>query len=67
AGAAGQAIAFCAPDEAEYLREIQKVLGTQIPVAGGEPWQITKSEKPRSQARRRPARKRRRKVVKQAA
>ncbi|MEM1277910.1 MAG: DEAD/DEAH box helicase [Pseudomonadota bacterium] len=67
AGAAGQAIAFCAPDEAEYLRDIQKVLGTQIPVAGGEPWQITKSEKPRSQARRRPARKRRRKMVKQAA
>lgn len=39
AGAEGQAIAFCAPDEAEYLRDIQKVMKLDIPVASGSPWE----------------------------
>ncbi|MEM9044319.1 MAG: DEAD/DEAH box helicase [Pseudomonadota bacterium] len=67
AGAAGEAIAFCAPDEAGYLRDIQKVLGHSIPVVAGEPWQMAKAEKPKSQSRRRPSRNRRRRPVKQAA
>ncbi|MEO1732729.1 MAG: DEAD/DEAH box helicase, partial [Pseudomonadota bacterium] len=39
AGAEGQAIAFCAPDEMDELRAIEKVLKRSIPVAGGRPWQ----------------------------
>ncbi len=39
AGAEGQAVAFCAPDEAEYLRDIQKVMKLDIPVASGTPWE----------------------------
>jgi ATP-dependent RNA helicase RhlE len=39
AGRAGEAIAFCAPDEADYLRAIQKVLKNDIPLASGKPWE----------------------------
>ena len=39
AGAAGQAVAFCAPAEAEALRDIQKVMKLSIPVASGRPWE----------------------------
>ncbi|KMW59457.1 ATP-dependent RNA helicase RhlE [Candidatus Rhodobacter oscarellae] len=39
AGAAGRAVAFCAPGEAEALRAIQKVMKLEIPVASGTPWE----------------------------
>jgi len=39
AGAAGRAIAFCAPDEADALRDIQKVMKLEIPIASGKPWE----------------------------
>jgi len=38
AGADGAAIAFCAEDEMGELRDIQKTLKAEIPVAGGTPW-----------------------------
>jgi len=40
AGRDGAAIAFCAPDEMDELKDIQKVLGTTIPVASGRPWEM---------------------------
>ncbi|MCR8546357.1 DEAD/DEAH box helicase [Salipiger sp. P9] len=36
AGREGEAIAFCAPDEADLLRQIQKLMKIEIPVASGE-------------------------------
>lgn len=51
AGKDGAAIAFCAPDEMGELKDIQKVLGTTIPVASGRPWEVLpdpKSPKPTS-------------------
>jgi ATP-dependent RNA helicase RhlE len=39
AGRAGEAIAFCSPDEVSDLRGIQKVLKKDIPVASGKPWE----------------------------
>ncbi|TRW95919.1 DEAD/DEAH box helicase [Paracoccus sp. M683] len=36
AGREGEAIAFCAPDEADQLRQIQKVMKLEIPVASGK-------------------------------
>ncbi|PIE13951.1 MAG: DEAD/DEAH box helicase [Rhodobacterales bacterium] len=39
AGRDGAAIAFCAPDEIGQLRDIQKVIGTEIPIASGRPWE----------------------------
>ncbi|MFK7753592.1 MAG: DEAD/DEAH box helicase [Sedimentitalea sp.] len=38
AGKDGAAIAFCAPDEMDEFKAIQKTLGTTIPVASGRPW-----------------------------
>ncbi|MEM8729400.1 MAG: DEAD/DEAH box helicase [Pseudomonadota bacterium] len=38
AGREGEAIAFCAPDESDYLRQIQKLMKLDIPVASGTPW-----------------------------
>jgi ATP-dependent RNA helicase RhlE len=40
AGRSGTAIAFCAPDEMGELKDIQKVLGTTIPVASGRAWEV---------------------------
>jgi ATP-dependent RNA helicase RhlE len=37
AGRDGIAIAFCAPDEARLLRDIERLMGVEIKVAGGEP------------------------------
>lgn len=37
AGRDGIAIAFCAPDEARLLRDIEKLMGISIAVASGEP------------------------------
>jgi ATP-dependent RNA helicase RhlE len=39
AGASGRAIAFCSPEETSELRAIQKVLGTELAIAGGTPWE----------------------------
>ncbi|MCV2867691.1 DEAD/DEAH box helicase [Defluviimonas sp. WL0002] len=36
AGREGEAIAFCTPDEADQLRDIQKLMKIEIPVAGGQ-------------------------------
>ncbi|WP_010137933.1 DEAD/DEAH box helicase [Oceanicola sp. S124] len=36
AGREGEAIAFCAPDEGDLLRQIQKLMKIDIPVASGE-------------------------------
>ncbi|PWE56929.1 RNA helicase [Metarhizobium album] len=36
AGRDGIAIAFCAPDETRLLRDIEKLMNIEIPVAGGE-------------------------------
>ena len=35
AGREGEAIAFCAPDEADLLRQIEKVMKIEVPVASG--------------------------------
>jgi ATP-dependent RNA helicase RhlE len=45
AGREGAAIAFCAPDEMGELKDIQKVLGTTIPVASGTPWEAMPGQK----------------------
>ena len=38
AGATGQAIAFCSPDEAEYLLDIERTIALQIPDVREHPW-----------------------------
>ncbi|PWR01699.1 DEAD/DEAH box helicase [Meridianimarinicoccus roseus] len=50
AGADGAAIAFCAPDEMGELRDIQKTMKADIPVAGGTPW-IVAGDKARQPVR----------------
>ncbi len=49
AGAEGQAVAFCSPDEMSELQAIQKVMKRDIPVASGRPWQElgAKPERPK--------------------
>ncbi len=39
AGRDGTAVAYCAPEEMSELRAIQKVMGRDIHVAGGEAWE----------------------------
>ncbi|SDN32129.1 ATP-dependent RNA helicase RhlE [Lutimaribacter pacificus] len=39
AGRDGRAIAFCAPEEMGELKDIQKVMKRDIPVASGTPWE----------------------------
>jgi ATP-dependent RNA helicase RhlE len=39
AGKDGAAIAFCAPDEMDQLKDIQKVLKMAIPIVSGRPWE----------------------------
>ncbi|MGX9350537.1 DEAD/DEAH box helicase [Shimia sp. W99] len=39
AGMDGAAVAFCAPDEVEELKAIQKVMKLDIPVASGRAWE----------------------------
>ena len=34
----GKAIAFCSPDEAEYLLDIEKTIAMQIPDLREQPW-----------------------------
>ncbi|MEM7190716.1 MAG: DEAD/DEAH box helicase [Pseudomonadota bacterium] len=38
AGRDGEAIALCAPEEANLIRQIHKAMKAEIPVASGEPW-----------------------------
>ncbi len=47
AGADGMAVAFCAPDEAGNLRDIQRTMKLDIPVASGTPWAPHEEEKPK--------------------
>ena len=59
AGADGQAIAFCAPAEADALRAIEKLLGKPLPVLGGEaPAAPVRSPRTKKQAARPPSRSR---------
>jgi len=39
AGKDGEAIAFCAPDEMDQLKDIQKVMKLRIPVVSGRAWE----------------------------
>lgn len=39
AGADGAAVAFCAPDEMDELKAIEKAMGRSIPIASGRPWE----------------------------
>lgn len=40
AGKDGAAVAFCAPDEMDLLKDIQKVMKISIPVLSGRPWEV---------------------------
>ena len=40
AGASGIAISFCDHEEREYLRDIQKLIGKQVPVEDGHPFEL---------------------------
>jgi len=39
AGADGAAVAFCAPDEMDLLKSIEKVMKMTVPVASGRRWE----------------------------
>jgi ATP-dependent RNA helicase RhlE len=63
AGRDGRAVAFCAVDEMSELKAIEKVLGTQVDIAGGTPWggadgtpKSPVKRRPRRRSGRRPAR-----------
>ncbi|MFY0595870.1 MAG: DEAD/DEAH box helicase [Cognatishimia sp.] len=45
AGMDGAAVAFCAPDEVDELKAIQKTMKFTIPVASGRPWEGAEIEK----------------------
>lgn len=66
AGRDGSAVAFCTADEMKELRAIEKVLGTGITVAGGDPWN-SGERKPERSARRRPRRRSQRSIDRLAA
>jgi len=51
AGREGTAIAFCAPDEMGELKDIQKALGTTIPVASGRAWEVLPDPKAKPRGR----------------
>ena len=53
AGADGMAVAFCAADEMSNLRDIHKAMGSEIPVAGGTPWEVEEKRPTRGGGRRR--------------
>ncbi|WP_425073687.1 DEAD/DEAH box helicase [Sagittula sp. S175] len=46
AGRDGSAIAYCSPDEMGEFKAIEKLMGRQIDVAGGEPWIDFNAKKP---------------------
>jgi ATP-dependent RNA helicase RhlE len=58
AGREGEAIAFCAPEEADLLRQIQKTMKMTIPVASGTPPEAGQGQKPGQKPGRRPNRSR---------
>lgn len=47
AGADGNSVAFCAPDEMVDLRDIEKAMKETIPVASGTEWEILPGQKKR--------------------
>jgi ATP-dependent RNA helicase RhlE len=47
AGREGEGIAFCAPDELDQLRQIQKLMKIEIPVASGTMPEFAEPKKPR--------------------
>lgn len=55
AGRDGDAVAFCAPEELDELKAIEKLLGMRVAVAGGERWAPARSAA-RPQQRRKSAR-----------
>ena len=55
AGAEGEAVAFCAPDEQRLLRAVEKLMGIEVTVASGEPSEQSQAE-PGANNRRRPRR-----------
>ena len=44
AGKDGKAVALCAPDEMDLLKDIQKAMKLTIPVASGRPWEAMPGE-----------------------
>ena len=46
AGRGGVAIAFCDETEGEYLREIEKLIGADIPVVEAHPWHLPSAVPP---------------------
>ena len=72
AGASGEAIAFCSPDEVSEFKAIQKVLKKDVPVASGRPWELMQERHPQKhkpkqgQRRGRPSGRRRRATQKAA-
>ncbi|XDA99587.1 DEAD/DEAH box helicase [Sulfitobacter sp. LCG007] len=53
AGKDGAAVAFCAPDEMDELKAIEKVMAIEIPVASGTPWERSDAPKAPGRNRRR--------------
>jgi ATP-dependent RNA helicase RhlE len=51
AGATGIAVALCSPDEMGELKDIQKAMKAQIPVASGAPWEPLPGAKPEPRGR----------------
>ncbi|WP_246032469.1 DEAD/DEAH box helicase [Thalassobius vesicularis] len=51
AGRDGKAIALCAPDEMDQLKDIQKVMKLTIPVASGRPWEAMPGQPKQQQGR----------------
>ncbi|WP_170788820.1 DEAD/DEAH box helicase [Ruegeria lacuscaerulensis] len=49
AGREGEGIAFCAPDELDQLKQIQKLMKIDIPVASGTMPEFAEPKKPRKQ------------------
>jgi ATP-dependent RNA helicase RhlE len=48
AGREGEAVAFCAPDEADLLRQIEKLMKIEVPVASGTAPKDPVARKPQS-------------------
>jgi len=55
AGAGGIAISFCDPGERSYLKEIQKMLGHEIPVISDHPFTAKTQRQPSAKKERRPS------------
>ncbi len=49
AGASGIAISFCDTEEREYLKDIQRLIGKNVPVVSGHPWESKGGERPQQQ------------------